>query len=292
MKHVVSILCLAIVALALAQPSGAQMKRVEIRKSIGQPTGAWLGVGLDNAEEPHAGARVTEVIDNSPADSAGIKEGDVITKFNGRDVKDAEDLVRAVQQQKPGVKVTVEILRGSGTKKLSAVLSSPVRERHTMIEAPEAPSAPVHFALGNEDLLGMKLLELRSQLGKYFDAPNGRGLLIEEVRKKSAAAKAGLQAGDVIIASDDEVIQRRRDLAEILDRLEESDTLSLTVLRHGVKKTVSLTDVEKEHHGFFRNFHFQFPGHDGYMDIEKQLEKIKPQLRRLKIELQGDESEI
>ena len=291
MKHFILFLCTVALAGGIVAQLPAQQKKMEIQKRISIASGAWLGVALKDAEDPHSGAFVTEVVGESPADSAGIKENDIIVKLNDKDVADAEELVKGIQKQKPGAKVSIDLLRNGTPKKIQVVLSAPSRSLR-VTSGPEVPEAPFPFAVGAVNQLGMKTIELRSQLGKYFDAPNGRGLLIEEVQKKSPAARAGLQAGDVIIASGEESIQQRRDLAEAIDQLEESDTLSLTLLRKGSKLTVAVPFSEKERHGFFHNFRFEFPGHDGEFNFEKQLQKLRPELRRLKIEMQSEESEI
>jgi S1-C subfamily serine protease len=292
MKYHILFLSVLLLALGAGPQLIAQHKKVEVQKRISPASGAWLGVALKDAEDPQPGALVTEVTDESPADSAGIKENDIIVKLNGKDVANAEELVKGIQEQKPGTRVTLDILRNGASKKIQAVLggypSRPVRVVTTMRD----PEIPIPFTAGSGTLLGMKTIELRSQLGKYFEAPNGRGLLIEEVQKKSVAAKAGLQAGDVIIASGDESIQQRRDLSEAIDQLEETDTLSLTLLRRGSKLTVTVPVSPKDRHGFFHNFRFNFPGQNGEFDFEKEMQKLRPEMKRLKIEFQGEESEI
>jgi C-terminal processing protease CtpA/Prc len=117
---------------------------------------------LDSEE----GAFVDEVVEDSPADSAGIKEGDVIVEFNGKKLFDADDLVKAVQKTVPGTKLNLVVIR-DGEKKILQITVGKRREmKHRMFG--NVPSLPdVRVFIGNH-ILGLQLITLNEQLGEYF----------------------------------------------------------------------------------------------------------------------------
>jgi serine protease Do len=282
-------------ALLVLSPSGTTAQsRVQIIKHSTSEKWAWLGVGLKDAEGKDEGAAVTEVTEDSPADSAGIKEDDIIVKFDGREVKDAEDLVKAVQKQKPGTNVTIEVLRDGAKKTLHATLRKQKQMKMENMESMHVtpPMGPQFFLNGRQGVLGLKVMELRGQLGRYFEAPDGKGLLVEEVKKNSAAEKAGIHAGDVIVRAGDESVQVLRDLTDAIEDCSSGDSLALTVIRKGVKKSLSAVVEKPEHSEFLREFNFNFPNQEQMFELQHKLDNIQPQIKRLQIRLNGNTVEI
>ena len=93
--------------------------------------GGWLGVSIQDISpkiskkkdlKSDEGAYVNDVVEKSPADSAGVKEGDVIVEFNGRKIDDADDLLRAVQKANAGSTTTIVVLRNNEKKSLAKSL--------------------------------------------------------------------------------------------------------------------------------------------------------------------------
>src|SRR5512139_999259 len=108
MKRLFLIVGLAILAIAIPLSTSAAQTA-----TVAKSTAGWLGVSIqdvtkdlmeDKDLKSTDGAYVSDVVEKSPADSAGIKEGDVITEFNGRTIYDASDLSKAVSRTKPGTK--------------------------------------------------------------------------------------------------------------------------------------------------------------------------------------------
>ncbi len=90
-------------------------KRVEIVRRIGGG-GAYLGVGLDDPSGSERGALVKDVVKDSPAEKAGLKEGDVIARFDGEAVRSASHLARLVSETPAGKPVAIEARRGGATQ--------------------------------------------------------------------------------------------------------------------------------------------------------------------------------
>ena len=85
--------------------------------------------------------------------------------------------------------------------------------------------------------MGLGLMELNPQLGKYFEAPEGKGVLVESVKEGSAAEKAGFRAGDVILKIGDKNVEKIRDVHKQLSKYEEGDKANFEILRKGTRMT-------------------------------------------------------
>lgn len=165
-----------------------------IRK--GSVSRGWLGVSIQPVTEELArsfglkqvqGALVSEVMAGGPAAKGGVKQGDVITGFAGKTVRDVQQLQRIVADTPVGRKVEMEVVRSGKTLKLSIVTGSQ-ESAEAMRPRPEdiEPAA----------LLGLTVEELPPQIR----AQGVIGVLVTEVEDGSIAGEAGLQAGDVIVA--------------------------------------------------------------------------------------------
>ena len=160
------------------------------------------------------------------------------------------------------------------------------------IAAPHAPKVIIN-RLG--DIEGMELMELNKQLGAYFEAPNGKGILVKEVEKESNAEKAGIKAGDVITKIGTEDVEDIDDFHDALEDVDEGEKVSVDILRKGKKSTVSL-EISEENYSiwhwdgdnFDRNFEFRIQPHLEKMQREmeikmKELPRIEHELQRVKM---------
>ena len=233
---------------------------------------AWLGVSIRDVPEKIAkenklsddqGAYVNEVNEKGPADSVGIKEGDVIIQFGQKSVNDADDLVRAVEKSKVGEKVEIIAMR-DGEKKSFHVILAKYPHRHGLPNAVRTMGSQFRFMFNGEHQ-GMRLMELNDQLGEYFGVPNGTGILVERVNKGSAAEKAGIKAGDVLLKIGKRTIDDLEDVSKAFSRLEEGDKVDVEVLRKGTNKTFSLEIAEDHESPMFELFRRQGPDGEEFM---------------------------
>ncbi|MEW5800326.1 MAG: PDZ domain-containing protein [Bacteroidota bacterium] len=225
------------------------------------------------------GAYVNEVVEESPAETGGVKKGDVVTEYNGKKIELAEDLTKEVRNTKPGTKVNVTVDR-KGEKKTLAVTVGKNKFRMPMaIAAPHAPKVIIN-RFG--DIEGMELMELNKQLGAYFEAPNGKGILVKEVEKESNAEKAGIKAGDVIIKIGSEDVEDIDDFHDALEDVDEGEKVSVDILRKGKKSTVSL-EISEENYGIW---HWDGDNFDNNFElrIQPHLEKLQ---REMEIKMRG-----
>jgi C-terminal processing protease CtpA/Prc len=247
----------------------------------------WIGVMIQDVNKKIAqkaeldseeGVYVTEVLEDSPADSAGIQECDVIIEFNGKKLFDSDDLVKVVHRTLPDTKVSLVIVRDGEKKTLHLTVGKKRESQHRMFgEMPNIPDVRV-FA-GNR-ILGLQLLTLNEQLGEYFGAPNNEGVLVEEVEQKSTAEKAGFKAGDIVIRVGEKTVDAVEKIRKELQKYNEDDTVEFEVLR---KSTKIILNVEmEEQHYIQKNFFFPKPHirmfrTDPFDDAEMRLEMDEPQ---------------
>lgn len=262
---------------------------------------AWLGVMVADVTKSLAkeedlktesGAYVKEVVKESPAESAGLKEGDVITAFAGKDIEDASDLTRAVQKNVPGTKTTVTVLRDGSKKELSVTLGAPKLSERFAVTTPMPPAAPMpqrqmFRVFTNRGTLGMQVMTLNEQLGAYFGAPDQEGVLVTSVEKDSPAEKAGFKAGDVIIRVGKKSIDEVDEIHRAMRKAKEGDKVDVEVLRKGDRKVLTITKEagrEEDADHLFR-FYRGFPhGSDG--DNSFEISTPGPDMQEMRIRIE------
>jgi serine protease Do len=245
---------------------------------VGLGARAFLGVGLDDVQGDARGAKVRSVEEGSPAEKAGLKQGDVIVAFDGEAVRSASQLARLVRETPPGRSVPIEVMRGGARQKLTATLGEGGgRLRMAMpempdldIEVPEPPRPPrpprAHAwswrgdewpALDFELLghgprrLGIRYMETGEQLAAFFKLSGKNGVLVTSVDEDSPAAKAGMKAGDVILRFGGRAIEDGEDLRDAVHDAESGQKVTVTVQRdgHPIDLEVTLEKPERAHPG-------------------------------------------
>jgi serine protease Do len=165
-------------------------------KEKGKVTRGWLGVYIqpltpDAAENlgisGRRGALVSDVTSGGPAEKAGIRSGDVIVGFNGKEIRDEHELPQAVASTKPGKTVDVRLLR-DGKETTVAV---------TIAEMAGEPGKPA----GGADLpksLGLTVQDITPEIAQRFQIEDTKGVVVTDVEDGSPADEAGFNEGDII----------------------------------------------------------------------------------------------
>ncbi len=238
-------------------PAGTQARQE--KKIVIEPRTTrqgWLGVQIQDMSAEQAkelniaaeeGALVTDVTSGSPAEKAGMKKNDVVVDFNGRAIYDGDDLMKAVRRTKPGTTASVVVERKEGKKNLQVTVGKLKQRGWSAGPGVFFPPSTGRLRFFHASMLyGMQLADLNPQLGEYFGAPEGEGVLVEEVEKESEGAKAGFKAGDVILRIGDEKIEDIGDVTDALEDFKEGEKASVEILRKGSRQTLSLTIGEDE----------------------------------------------
>src|SRR6266480_3023696 len=234
---------------------------------IGDDGSGWLGVEThevtaDKAKElklsAERGVVLGRIVPDSPAAKAGLKENDVVTEINGQCVEGAAQFRRMIHEIPAGRSIQLTVWRDGRTQTISATLGKSEERHHAMkkmmaptpgtfaFRMPEIPEIPSmewdggRF-LGGQPRLGIDAEDLSGQLGAFFGAPDGEGILVRDVNSGSPAEKAGVKAGDVITSLNGDRIRTVGDLREKLSakRDDKDRTVKLGVLRN--KSEISLT---------------------------------------------------
>ena len=258
-------------AVSLAAQDRQERRRPNVMVLDGR--GAQLGVMVSDvdAKEPQ-GVRIDDVNPDSPAERAGLREGDVVVEYDGERVRSARQFTRLVQETPDGRTVKIAVMRNGQKQSLDATPESGIATnfgvgidpdrlrgdierglRDFRIEPPHfefrfddtlprrfeyrVPEMVMPF-MGPRGRLGVTVQPLTRELEEYFGATNG-GVLVSSVAQDSVAAKAGLKAGDVITAINGRRVSDQRDLSRELGDV--SGEVTLTILRDKKEMTLKAT---------------------------------------------------
>lgn len=197
------------------------------------------------------GVVLGKIIPDSPASKAGLKENDVVTEINGQKIEGTTQFRRLIREIPAGRTVQLTVWRDGHLQSVTATLGK-AEERHQswLQSSPGAyvfrtPEAPEMLELPNMDWnammapsarprLGIDAEDLNGQLGTFFGAPEGEGVLVRNVNTDSPAEKGGMKAGDVIISIEGTRIRSVGELRETLasKQNEKDQSIKVTVLRN------------------------------------------------------------
>lgn len=249
------------------------------------------------------GVEVTMVDQDAPAGKAGLKEQDVILTLNGNDVQSVEQLRRMIRETPPGRAVTLGISRNGQAMTIKVELAdrkknysynyNPDGKEYkftmpvmpTMPVLPDLPEMPVSIVVVHSSARsGLMVENITPQLGDFFGAKNGMGVLVRSVEKGSRADKAGFRAGDVIVKINGEPIHDGGDFSQAL-RSRKDNTASISVIRDKKEQTISITLPERKQSDLFReSTDIEVPEIDAA--TREELSKMESQMAHLKPEME------
>src|SRR5262245_37144682 len=205
----------------------------------------WLGLSI--ADQKDRGVLVTNVEANSPAEKAGIRSNDIILQFNKQDVAGVLQLTRMVRETPVGRNVEVKVLRDN-------------REQAFQVTTEQAPSGFANFRIKTPDFTvfndrfvrdfpqfqintsvnqaGVRVDSLTPQLREFFGVKGNDGVLVASVDTGSDAERAGLKAGDVILAVDAASISNPNDFSR--EMRTKAGTATLRVVRDKQERELRL----------------------------------------------------
>lgn len=259
----VAVTAVAIAALVAPPVRGQTRVTPKVRALEMLSGGSRIGVSIRDVEESdsktaQAGVIVEEVATESPGEKAGIRKGDAIVEFDGERVRSVRQLTRVVQETPSGRTVSAVLLREGKKTPVSITprddgrfsfrgfddlgdLSPEFKFRVApRVTPPTPPTPPMVWdfdgLIGRSGRLGISIDSLSPQLAEYFGTKEG--VLVSSVSDNSAAAKAGLKAGDVITNFNGSTINDPQDMRRRIQSLNDGDEFTVTVMRD--RKPVTL----------------------------------------------------
>lgn len=217
------------VGVGFALPSSAAKPIVEQLRKTGKVIHGWLGVMIqptsDTAEglglNESIGAIVAGVSKNSPAEKAGLKVGDIILSFDGKEVTAHKKLPRIVAETPVGKTVVAEIMSG-GTKKSVKITVGTQDSKNDLsnITSDEA-----------KQIYGMSLSPITPDVRKKLNLPNDmNGILVNNVDRKSVAAKVGIKRGDIINSANQQTMVAVDNLFTVIEKAKKMKRKSVMLL--------------------------------------------------------------
>jgi C-terminal processing protease CtpA/Prc len=299
-------------------------------KDKGKEKAGYLGVSLQQLTDEliegmdlkvQRGILVNEVFDDSPADEAGIRDGDVIIVYDGKKVATANELIKLVRETDVGTEVELKVLRDDDTKTIAVIIGERPQEFAFNLQEEQFIPQKWVSVFQPKVQLGVKIHDLEEgDLAEYFDVRKGEGVLVLGVTDDSAAEEAGVKAGDVIVELNDEDIGSGEELIDEVQEMEAGDEFELVVVRHGRRTTLTGEIKETEEHSMFlykgdrdraplnwakryslneddlkdmhKNLKDVYRLHIDRDDLQDELQELKEELKELKKELKDKLKEL
>ncbi|OGI48607.1 MAG: hypothetical protein A2151_02665 [Candidatus Muproteobacteria bacterium RBG_16_65_34] len=217
----------------------ANMARTVMQSLIkgGKVIRGWLGVSIQQVTPELAkqfglkearGALVSEVIAESPAVAAGLKDGDVITAFDGKPVESPSALRNTVAQTAVGKTVKVELIRDKKTMTVDAKITEQPKE------VAQAGEESAQDEGKSAALAGLEVRDLNADIARQLGLPpNAAGVVVSGIAPDSAAAQAGSMEGDVITEINRQAVKNIADFKRIAGKLGKKDEVLLRIIRRG-----------------------------------------------------------
>ncbi|HJN50099.1 MAG: DegQ family serine endoprotease [Pseudomonadales bacterium] len=228
--------------LSFAIPIDVALDVVEQLKDKGSVSRGWLGVLIQRVNRDLAesfgldrpsGALVLQVYSDSPAESAGLREGDIIIEFNGMKIDLSADLPHVVGRTKADTKANIVIVR-EGKKKTLAVVVGQLSDSTLSIETGESGSQS-----GNR--LGLVVEELSDEDKDRRGVKDG--IQVVEVLD-GAAGKAGMRSGDIVTMLDSQWVKSVQQFNEIVDSLVADDSVPIRIVRNQSPMFLAIKVIE------------------------------------------------
>jgi serine protease Do len=227
------------IGIGFAVPSKTVAGVVDSLRQFGELRRGWLGVRIQQVTDeiaeslnikPARGALIAGVEDKGPAKPAGIEPGDVVVKFDGKDVKEPKDLSRVVADTAVGKEVDVVIIR-KGAEETKKVTLGRLEDGEKAVQAAAKTQAePVEKPV-TQKALGLDLASLSKDLRtRYKIKDSVKGVIITSVDGTSDAAEKRLSAGEVIVEVAQEAVSNAADVKKRVDQLKKDGKKSILLL--------------------------------------------------------------
>ena len=222
-----------------AIPSNMAKKVMQDLITKGYVVRSWLGVYIQNVDDNVAkalklsnrdGALVSDVVEESPAEKAGLEQGDVIVEFNDVLIHDSAHLKNIVSSTPPGTLSKVIIFRDEKKKSVNVTLEEIKKSDDKTI---------VSMPLNDRDF-GLEVKDVNKTLAEKYGVPMEQGVVVINVIPNSEAFDAGIQEGDLITRVGTKKIKSKREFKSQLKKAKKQGSVLLLVSRDDVSRFVAL----------------------------------------------------
>ena len=212
------------VGISFAVPSDAVVAVIDQLRQYGETRRGWLGVRIKSVTEDIAetlgvkenfGALISGVTNDGPAEKAGVIEGDVVVRFDGREVTSTRGLPRLVSQTPIGKTVDVEVIRKGERRTLKVTVARLIEDETKAAATSEGTTGP-----STSKLMGLGLAVLDDEMRKKhaLDAKT-KGVVVTEVDPQSPAATRGIKVGDIIVEAGNDAVSSVGDLLASVEKI-------------------------------------------------------------------------
>ena len=211
------------VGIGFATPSATVQPIVDQLLNFGETRRGWLGVRIQNVDDSIAeslklgkarGALVAVVDEKGPGKPAGMKAGDVILKFDGKDVTESRDLPKLVAATPVGKQVDVLVMRDGKEQTLKVTLGrlEDGEKQASLDKKTQSDAQPGRSAV--QKAIGMEFGSLDPDVRKKFGIKESvKGVVVTAVDANSPASEKRIQAGDTIVEINQEAVSKPADIA-------------------------------------------------------------------------------
>jgi serine protease Do len=226
------------IGIGFAVPSKTVAGVVDQLRKFGELRRGWLGVSIQPVSDeiaeslnvkPARGALIARVDEKGPAKPAGLEHGDVVIKFDGKEIKEPKDLSRVVADTAVGKEVEVVVIRNGREETRKVTLGRLDDGEKPVIastKGPEPAEKPV-----TQKALGLDLATLSKDLrSRYKVKDNVKGVIITNVETPSDAAEKRLTPGEVILEVEQEAVSNAADVKKRVDQLKKDGKKSILLL--------------------------------------------------------------
>jgi serine protease Do len=242
------------VGIGFAVPSATALPVIDQLRQFGETRRGWLGVRIQNVDDATAealnlgsprGALIAGIDDKGPAKPAGLEVGDVIVRFDGKEVKESRDLPRLVATTPVGKAVDVVVMRkGQETRKQVTLgrLEDGEKQQQAGLQQPptEAPTV-------TRQALGLNLSGVTDELRQRFSLKDTvKGVVVTRVDPNSPAADKRIQPGDVIVEVGQEPVANPADVTRRVDALKKEGRKSALLLVSNAQGEVRFVAISIE----------------------------------------------
>jgi len=225
--------------LSFAIPIDMAMEVVAQLKDKGRVSRGWLGVLIQPVDrelaesfglDKPAGALVSQVMPDSPAEQAGFMVGDVVVSFNGQEIGQSGQLPQIVGLLAPGTRAEAEVVRNGKSKTLKVMVGELPEDLDNPLD-PAQPGKP------GTSTLGLKVEPLSAENLTTLGVP--QGVMVAEV-SDGPAARAGIRRGDVLVSLDNRPVNDPKALKKLVDELDGGVVVPVLIHRDGSPRFLAL----------------------------------------------------